>query len=247
MLSARELERYKRQILLFGEEGQERLKSAELFIAGAGGLGCPVALYLAAAGVGTITIVDNDLVEQTNLNRQILHYDRDTGRKKTASAGEKLRGINPDITVNAVDATIEEKNVVRLVGRADGIVDALDNFPARYLLNKTAIRNRIPLFHGAIRGMYGQATTVIPGQTPCLACIFPNAPPEDEFPVIGATAGFIGMVQATEAIKYLIQDGRLLTNRLLVWDGRESRAEEIAIERDPACPCCGKKNGRRNP
>ena len=132
MLSARELDRYKRQILLFGEEGQEKLKSAKIFIAGAGGLGCPISIYLAVTGVGTITVVDKDVVEQTNLNRQILHYDRDIGKKKTASAEEKLTEINPDIRVTVVDTTIDETNVLRLVGSADGIVDAMDNFPTRY-------------------------------------------------------------------------------------------------------------------
>jgi molybdopterin-synthase adenylyltransferase len=241
MLSERELERYKRQILLFGEEGQEKLKKAHIFIAGAGGLGSPIAIYLAVAGVGTITIVDMDTVDQSNLNRQILHTDRDVGRKKTVSAIEKLQELNGDITINAIDTTISGDNIGKLVGRADGIVDAMDNFPIRYLLNETAIRKNIPLFHGAIRGLYGQATTIIPGKTPCLACIFPKAPPKEVFPVVGVTPGVIGTVQATEVLKYLIHDGRLLTDRLFIWDGREACAEEIAVERNPACPVCGEK------
>jgi adenylyltransferase/sulfurtransferase len=239
MLSERELERYKRQILLFGEEGQEQLKRAHIFVAGAGGLGSPVSLYLAVAGIGAITLVDNDVVELTNLNRQILHYDRDIGRKKTVSAEEKLREINPDITVKVIDTTIDETDVDRLVGRADGIVDAMDNYPTRYLLNETAVRKKIPFFHGAVQGLYGQATTIIPGLTPCLTCIFPTAPPKEVFPVVGVTPGLIGMVQATEVLKYLLHDGRLLTNRLFIWDGLESHAEEIAVERNPACPVCG--------
>ena len=239
MLSERELERYKRQILLFGEEGQETLKKAKIFIAGAGGLGSPISIYLAVAGVGTLTVVDMDVVELTNLNRQILHYDRDIGKKKTASAGEKLREINPDITVKVVDTTIDETNVARLVGTSSGIVDAMDNFPTRYLLNETAVKKKIPLFHGAIRGLYGQTTTIIPGVTPCLKCIFPKAPPKEVFPVVGVTPGLIGMIQATEVIKYLIHDGRLLTGRLLIWDGLESHAEEICVERNPKCPVCG--------
>ena len=239
MLSERERERYKRQMMLFGEEGQERLKKAHIFIAGAGGLGSPISVYLAVAGIGTITLVDKDVVELTNLNRQILHYDRDIGRKKTVSAKEKLREINPDITVKVIDTTIDETNVDRLVGKANGIVDAMDNYPIRYLLNETAVRKKIPFFHGAIRGLYGQATTIVPGVTPCLACIFPRAPPKEVFPVVGVTPGLIGMVQATEVLKYLIRDGRLLTNRLFIWDGLESHAEEIAVERNPACPVCG--------
>jgi len=239
MLSERECERYKRQILLFGEEGQERLKRAHIFIAGAGGLGSPVAIYLAVAGVGTITIVDMDSVDLSNLNRQILHTDRDVGKKKTVSAIAKLRGYNPDITVNAIDTAITADNVSDLVGRADGIVDAMDNFPTRYLLNGTAIEKKIPLFHGAIRGLYGQATTILPGRTPCLACIFPKAPPKEVFPVVGATPGVIGTVQATEVIKYLTKGGGLLAGRLLIWDGQEAHAEELAVERNPACPVCG--------
>jgi adenylyltransferase/sulfurtransferase len=239
MLSERELDRYKRQILLFGEEGQEKLKKAKIFIAGAGGLGSPISIYLAVAGIGTITIVDMDVVERTNLNRQILHYDRDIGKKKTVSAEEKLREINPDITIKAIDTIIDETNVARLVGSSSGIVDAMDNFPTRYLLNETAVKKNIPLFHGAIRGLYGQTTTIIPGVTPCLKCIFPKAPPKEVFPVVGVTPGFIGMIQATEVIKYLIRDGRLLTGRLFIWDGLESHAEEICVERNPKCPVCG--------
>jgi adenylyltransferase/sulfurtransferase len=239
MLSERERERYKRQMLLFGDEGQERLKKAHIFIAGAGGLGSPVSLYLAVAGVGTITIVDMDVVDQSNLNRQILHSDRDIGRKKTVSAEEKLAAINPDITVHAIDVRIDESNAAALVGKADGIVDAMDNYPIRYLLNDAAIRKNIPLFHGAIRGFYGQATTIIPGKTPCLKCIFPKAPPKEVFPVVGVTPGVIGTVQATEVIKYILKSGDLLTNRIFIWDGLAGRADEIYAERIPCCPVCG--------
>jgi adenylyltransferase/sulfurtransferase len=239
MLSERERERYKRQILLFGEEGQERLKKAHIFIAGAGGLGSPIAIYLAVAGVGTITIVDMDTVDLSNLNRQILHTDRDVGKKKTVSAIAKLREYNPDITINAIDTTITADNIHELVGRADGIVDAMDNYPVRYLLNRAALAKNVPLFHGAIRGYYGQATTILPGAAPCLECIFPKAPPKEVFPVVGVTPGVIGTVQATEVIKYLTKSGGLLAGRLFIWDGMESRAEEIAVECNPACPACG--------
>ncbi|PKL70033.1 MAG: adenylyltransferase [Methanomicrobiales archaeon HGW-Methanomicrobiales-1] len=238
MFSERELERYKRQMMLFGEDGQERLKKAHIFIAGAGGLGSPVSIYLAVAGVGMITIVDMDVVAPSNLNRQILHFDRDAGKKKIVSAEEKLRELNPDITVNAIDARIGVSNVTKLIGSADGIVDALDNFPTRYLLNDVAIAQEIPLFHGGIRGFYGQATTIIPGITPCLKCIFPKAPPEEIFPVVGVTPGIIGTIQANEVIKYLTGSGRLLTNRLFIWDGMEAHAEELCVERNPACEAC---------
>ena len=199
MLSERELERYKRQILLFGEEGQEKLKKAKIFIAGAGGLGSPISIYLAVAGVGTITIVDMDVVELTNLNRQILHYDRDIGKKKTVSAEEKLREINPDITVKAIDTTIDEANVAKLVGNSDGIVDAMDNFPTRYLLNETAVKKNIPLFHGAIRGLYGQATTIIPGVDPVPTASSPRPRQRRSSRLWGYTR-VIGMIQATEVI-----------------------------------------------
>jgi molybdopterin/thiamine biosynthesis adenylyltransferase len=249
MLSERERERYKRQMLLFGDEGQERLKKAHIFIAGAGGLGSPVSLYLAAAGIGTITLVDMDVVDQSNLNRQILHFDRDIGRKKSVSAEEKLSAINPDIRVNAIDTRIDKTNAAGLVGSADGVVDAMDNYPTRYLLNDVAIEKNIPLFHGAIRGFYGQATTIIPGKTPCLKCIFPKAPPKEVFPVVGATPGVIGTVQATEVIKYFLKSGDLLTGRLFIWDGLAGRADEIAAERIPCCPACGginpEKGGRK--
>ena len=242
MLSQNERERYSRQIMLFGEGGQERLKNATIIIAGAGGLGSPVSIYLAIAGVGRIILVDKDAVERTNLNRQILHHDRDIGRKKTASAEEKLRAINPEITVEVVDTTIDETNVRELVGDADGIVDAMDNFPTRYLLNRTALEKRIPLFHGAIRGLYGQATTILPGKTACLRCAFPHPPPWEVFPVVGVTPGFIGMVQATEVVKYIVGMGELLANRLLLWDGERAVVEEVALERNPSCEVCGGMN-----
>jgi adenylyltransferase/sulfurtransferase len=239
MFSERELDRYKRQMMLFGEDGQERLKKAHIFIAGAGGLGSPISIYLAVAGVGTITIVDMDVVDLTNLNRQILHFDRDVGKKKTASAEEKLQALNPDITINAIDVKIEESNAIKLIGKADGIVDAMDNYPTRYLLNDVAIAKKIPLFHGGIRGFYGQATTIIPGITPCLKCIFPKAPPKEVFPVVGVTPGIIGTIQANEVIKYLLGSGELLTDRLFIWDGMQAHAEELCVERNPACEACG--------
>jgi molybdopterin-synthase adenylyltransferase len=244
MLSQRELQRYSRQMTLFALEGQERLKRANIFIAGAGGLGSPVATYLAAAGVGTITLVDNDRVDQSNLNRQVLHYQRDVGRQKIASAGEKLRELNPDITVNLVDAKIDERNVMELCGAADGIVDALDNFATRYLLNQVALRRRIPFFHGAINGWCGQATTIVPGETPCLKCIFPTAASAEVFPVVGVTPGFIGMVQSMEVLKYIVKRGRLLTGRLLLWDGLEARAEEVVVQTNPECEACGQGETR---
>ena len=238
MLTERERERYARQILLFGEEGQERLKGAKVFIAGAGGLGCPIALYLAVAGVGEIRIVDRDTVERTNLNRQVLHRERDIGELKARSAEAKLREANPDIRIKAFATTIDETNVPDLVGDADLIVDAMDNFPTRYLLNREALRSSVPLIHGAIRGFDGQATTIIPGRTACLECIFPEAPPAEVFPVVGTTPGVIGLIQANEAIKYLLGKEDLLANRLLLWDGLATTLETYTVERRPDCPAC---------
>jgi adenylyltransferase/sulfurtransferase len=246
LLSSRERERYSRQMMLFGEDGQELLKEATIFIAGAGGLGSPVSMYLAILGVGTIIIADNDAVERTNLNRQILHAERDIGRRKAVSAGETLEELNPDITIKAIDTTIDATTIRSLTDRADGIVDALDNYPTRYLLNAIAVEKDIPFFHGGISGFFGQATTILPGKTPCLRCIFPNPPPREVSPVTGMTAGFIGMVQATEVCKYLLHRGDLLANRLLLWDGMQARVEEIPVEKDPSCGVCAGKVTRQD-
>lgn len=243
MLTERELERYRRQIALFGEEAQERLASARAVVAGAGGLGCPVALYLAAAGVGEIRLVDGDVVDRTNLNRQVLHGDRDVGRAKVESAAEKLRAQNPEITVIATYAAIDEENAAALADGADIIIDATDNFPVRYVLNRAALRLGVPLIHGAVRGFDGQATTIIPGRTACLECMFPVAPPEEGvIPVVGTTPGIIGLIQANETIKYITGIGDLLTNRLLVWDGRAAAMATLPVERQEDCRACG--NGR---
>jgi adenylyltransferase/sulfurtransferase len=238
-LHERELSRYSRQILLFGEVGQQRLKDATVFIAGAGGLGCPVALYLAAAGIGEIRIADRDEVELTNLNRQVLHREQDISRKKTDSALEKLLDLNSEISIRAFGVEICEQNALELVGDADLIIDALDTFEARYLLNRIAVQGGIPLIHGAIRGFEGQATTIIPGKTPCFRCIFPHPPPPEICPVIGVTAGIIGSIQANEAVKYLLGMDGLLAGRLLIWNGACTEMETIPVERDPACPDCG--------
>lgn len=238
-MSEREGERYRRQILLFGDEGQDRLKRASVCIAGAGGLGSPIAIYLAVAGVGRIRLVDKDVVERSNLNRQILHWDDDIGTSKVLSAQEKLASINPDVEIEVIRTTIDASNARSLMEDMDAIVDAMDNYPTRYLLNRVALDRGVPLFHGAIRGFDGQATTILPGQSACLQCIVPRPPPAEVFPVVGVTPGIIGLVQANEVIKYILGTGKLLANRLLLWDGRASVMEEIVIERDPACLACG--------
>jgi molybdopterin/thiamine biosynthesis adenylyltransferase len=241
MLTEDELTRYDRQIMIkgIGKEGQEKLKRARVFVAGAGGLGSPISLYLAAAGVGTIRLADHDTVELSNLNRQILHGDGDIGKKKIDSAINKLNNLNRDINVEAVADTITEQNVPELVGDCDLIVDAMDNLPTRYVLNRAAIEKNIPFFHGAVYGFEGRAMTVIPGETACLWCIYQGRVAEGKFPVIGVAPALIGSLQATEVIKYLTGIGELLTNRLLMYDGLNLEFTKLEVKRDPNCQHCG--------
>ena len=247
MLTEEERERYDRQIMIrgLGEDGQEKLKQARVIIAGSGGLGSPAAIYLATAGVGTIRIVDHDKVELSNLNRQILHWDKDIGRNKVDSATEKLSQLNQDVKIEPVEDTISEANVSLLVAGFDLIVDAMDNLPTRYLLNKAAIENNIPFIHGAVYGLEGRAMTIIPGKTACLKCVYRRPIPQEKFPVIGVTPAVIGCIQATEAIKYIVGIGKLLTNRLLVYDGLDMKFTEYAVKRNPNCEHCGHLEGER--
>ena len=241
MLSRDELARYDRQIIMegIGEEGQEQLKQAKVVIAGGGGLGAPASIYLAAAGVGTIRIIDHDRVILSNLNRQVLHWDEDLGRKKVDSATEKLRKLNRGVKIEAVEETITEKSIAELVAGFDLIVDATDNLPTRYLLNKAAVDNNIPFFHGAVHGFEGRAMTVIPGKTACLRCVYRGFIPPEKFSVIGVTPAVIGCIQATEVIKYIVGIGKLLANRLLVYDGRNMRFNELVVKKNPNCEHCG--------
>ena len=234
----RTTERYDRQIPLLGSDGQERIRDASVFIAGAGGLGSLSAIYLAAAGIGRIAVADFDTVDVSNLNRQILHWSDDVARMKIDSAREKLEKINPDVEIDAIPEKIDEDNVSELVGGSDLIVDAMDNFRARYMLNKAAIARNIPLFHGAVHGFVGQVTTVIPGETACLRCIFPNNLPEGVFPIIGATCGVVASIQVTEVLKYISCTGTLAVNRLLFWNGADTTMSEIRVKRDSGCADC---------
>lgn len=245
MLSEQELKRYNRQMLMegWGEETQRRLKGASVFIAGAGGLGSPVSIYLAVAGVGHIRICDYDSPDWSNLNRQILHNHNRIGTNKAVSAAQTLRELNPDITVTAFTDKIVEENVDELVGESDIVLDCMDNFPTRYLLNASAMRKRIPLVFGSIWGMEGRLSFIQPPETPCLECIFPEAPPSEVFPVVGATPGVIGSLQAMEALKYLSGCGKNLKGKLLVWDGVNTEFRNLRAYRDPQCPACG--NGKR--
>lgn len=242
MLSDAEKKLYSRQIMMFGEDGQERLKNSKVVVAGCGGLGSPIVNYLAVAGVGHIRIIDMDSVELSNLNRQILHWHNDIGKDKVLSAGEKLEKINPYINVETVAIRITDDNVEELFGDADVIIDALDNYDTRFLLNRVAVEKNIALVHGAVHGFHGQMTTIIPGKTPCIECLFKRKPPKELFSIIGATAGVVGTMQANEAIKYLLGEEKLYTGRLVVWDGKNGTTEELKVCRNPSCEICGSCN-----
>jgi adenylyltransferase/sulfurtransferase len=239
-LSAAECQRYARQMLLggWGEATQRRLKASTVFIAGAGGLGSPVSFALALAGIGTIRICDFDSPELSNLNRQFLHDDSRLGMNKAESARQTLSRLNPHVRIEAITERIEDANADRLVGDAALIMDCMDNFPTRFALNRAAIAKRIPLVHGSIWGLEGRVSFFHAPETPCLACIFKEAPPREVFPVLGATPGITGTIQAMEAIKYLAGIGTPLKGRLLCCDYLDMRFFEVRIRRDPDCPVC---------
>ncbi len=246
MLTPSERERYDRQILIreIGQEGQEKLKRSRVVIAGTGGLGSPIALYLTAAGIGMIRVIDHDQVALSNLNRQILHWEEDVGRKKVDSARAKLRNLNSSAEIQAIAETITEENVSDLVDGCDAIVDAMDNLPTRYVLNRCAIEKNIPFFHGAVNGFEGRAMTVLPGETACLRCMYRGLIPQEKFPVIGVAPAVIGSIQATEVVKYLVGIGKLLTNRLLVYDGLRVTFSEFRLSKNPNCDHCGSSAGK---
>jgi adenylyltransferase/sulfurtransferase len=240
-LTQDEAHRYNRQIILpgWGDEAQLRVRDSTVFIAGAGGLGSAVAFYLAAAGTGTLRICDDGEVELSNLNRQIIHTDESRGSKKVYSAAERIARLNPHVHTLTFDDRIDDLTISRLAGDADIIVDCLDNFETRYVLNRFAVNKGIPMVHAGVYGMAGQITFIESPATPCLQCIFPEAPPAETFPVIGATVGAIGSLEALEALKYLTATGELLKGRLLLFEGDIMKLEELPIEKDPACPVCG--------
>jgi adenylyltransferase/sulfurtransferase len=246
MLTPGERERYDRQIMIgeIGEEGQGKLKMARVVIAGAGGLGSPIAIYLTAAGIGTIRVIDHDQVALSNLNRQVLHWEEDVGRKKVDSARTKLRNLNSTVDIQAISETITEENVSELADGYDAIVDAMDNLPTRYILNRCAVEKKIPFFHGAVNGFEGRVMTVIPGETACLRCMYRGLVPQEKFPVIGVVPAVIGCLQATEVIKYLAGIGKLLTNRLLLYDGLKATFSEFRLKKNPACDHCGSLSGK---
>ena len=243
MMKNSNFERYERQIILpkWGVETQEKLKRSRVLIAGMGGLGCPVALNLAQAGVGHLRICDYDQVETTNLNRQFLHSEKKIGMNKAQSAAGALSTLNPGITVEPVFEEITDQNVEDIVGESEIIVDCVDNFPTRYALNRCAIRKGIPMVHGAIWGMEGRVTFINPPATPCLMCIFPKAPTKQRFPALGALTCLIGSLQALEAIKYLTGVGSLLSGRMLILDASTMQYQELEVLKNPKCPACGGK------
>ncbi len=220
MLSDRELERYDRQIMIFGKEGQEKLKGTKVAVVGVGGLGSPVAYYLAAAGIGRILLVDEQTPELSNLNRQILHWEEDLGRTpKPESAKWKLERFNSDIKIETFVGRLTDENIDEVLKGVDIIVDCLDNFAARFLLDDYAHRKKIPLVHGAVEGTFGQVTTIVPGITKSLREIFPKAgKKEEKFPILGATAGVVASIQVLEVIKLLTGLGEPLLNKLLIVD-----------------------------
>ncbi len=245
-LAATQLDRYSRHIIMeeIGPEGQQALLDARVLVIGAGGLGSPVIQYLAAAGVGTIGIADDDVVERSNLQRQVVHTDADVGRPKVDSAAEFVAAQNPDVTVERHPIRIDADVIGELLEEYDFVVDGSDNFATRYLVNDACTLAGIPFSHGAIYKFEGQVTTIT-NDGPCYRCIFPEAPPAGTVPdcattgVLGVLPGTIGCIQATETVKWIVGIGDLLTGRLLVYDAMDMRFEEVPVRGAPDCPICG--------
>lgn len=248
-LSLEELERYSRQIILkeIGGVGQERLLAARILIVGAGGLGSPVALYLAAAGVGTIGLIDGDRVDLTNLQRQIVHFTSDVGVPKVQSAAAKLKAINPAVNVRTYEERAFAHNIMDILHEYDFVIDGTDNFSAKFLINDACFFAGVPFSHAGILRFDGQLFTVIPRRSACYRCVFGGPPPAGAVPscseagVLGAVAGVIGSLQAIEAIKYVLGIGELLTDRILVYDALGMSFREVSFRRNPNCPLCGKE------
>lgn len=233
--------RYSRQILFpaFGEEGQRKLRETHVLIAGMGGLGSPVATYLACAGVGKLTLVDFDRVDLSNLNRQILHWEEDVGSQKVLSAGRKLRELNHETEIEPLAVRLDSDNADGLLRGIDLAIDCLDTMESRFILNSACFRQRIPFIHGGVTGMWGEVATFLPGKTCCLECAF-NRGTKDKgpIPVFGPTAGTVASLQAMEAIKFISGVGRLLTDRMLYLNGEEMEFFSVVIHRKAGCDIC---------
>lgn len=243
-LTARQRDRYQRNMILdeIGEAGQQCLLSSRVLIVGAGGLGSPIALYLAAAGVGTIGIMDADRVDISNLQRQILHGTPDINRPKVESAHDSIAALNPDIRLETYQQRLTADNAAAIIHNYQFVIDATDNFESKFMIAEECHKADKAYAHAGILEFSGQTMTVIPGQSACYRCIFREQPPESQTPagVIGSLPGVIGSIQATEAIKYLLNIGNLLTDRLLIYNALEMTFREIPLQRDNTCPLCGR-------
>ncbi|MBD3421809.1 MAG: molybdopterin-synthase adenylyltransferase MoeB [Chitinivibrionales bacterium] len=241
-----QLQRYSRHILLkdVGVEGQHKIMAGKVLIIGAGGLGAPVAFYLAAAGVGHIGIVDADSVDLSNLQRQIIHFTHDVDVAKVDSAQEKMQALNPDVTVTTFHKFVSAANINDIMSGYDFVIDGTDNFATKFLINDACVFAGIPFSHGGILRFNGQTMTVQPHHTACYRCVFHKPPPKDAVPtcseagVLGAIAGMLGTIQAAEALKFLTGAGRLLHNSLLTFDARTMDFRKVQLKRNPGCPIC---------
>jgi adenylyltransferase/sulfurtransferase len=246
-LTREEILRYSRHLIMpeVGIEGQQKLKDAGILLIGAGGLGSPLGLYLAAAGVGRLGLVDFDAVDFTNLQRQIIHRTEDVGRLKVESAQERIRSINPEVRVAAFNTKLSRENITDLIADYDVVIDGTDNFPTRYLVNDACVFQKKPNVYGSIFRFDGQATVFAPFQGPCYRCLYPEPPPPGMVPscaeggVLGVLPGIIGVIQATEAIKLIIGKGEPLIGRLLLYNALKMEFREVRLKRDPRCPVCG--------
>jgi len=244
MLTKNDLVRYERQILYpdLGEKGQKRLKQSQVVVAGLGGLGCSASLYLTCAGVGHVTLIDCDRVELSNLNRQVLHYEEDIGEKKPFSAAQKLAKLNSSIEVIPVFKKITAQNASKIIKGANLVIDGMDNFKTRFIVNKACVAEGIPFIHGGVHGLFGEVTTILPGRTPCLACIFPEVPQRKvSLPVFGVTPALIAILQVTEAIKLLAGFGSLLTGKMLYFNGDTMDFTFRNLVKNQNCRVCGTK------
>jgi molybdopterin/thiamine biosynthesis adenylyltransferase/rhodanese-related sulfurtransferase len=247
-LTTEQRERYSRHLLLpeVGPEGQQKLLDAKVLLLGAGGLGSPAALYLAAAGVGTLGIVDNDEVDLSNLQRQVIHSSERIGVPKVDSAEQTINGLNPDVKVQKYPVRLGPENIVEIIEGYDIVVDGLDNFPTRYLLNDASVRLGIPVVSAAILGFEGQLSVFKPYDGPCYRCLFPVPPPAELAPscgangVLGVLPGTMGLLQATEVIKLILGEGDPLIGRLLMYDALAATTTEVKVRRDPDCPICSR-------